>query len=135
MSFNTKLNKYSTFSWLATIFDIPVITYMCFFDKELRYIGQSDSNIIIKSFNTLAYDGYMPHLIVGVVSIIITGYLLIALVRATISNTDSADIWIVILILLLIIFICIIGYLLYNPIILALLVCLGVAFTVVSAYS
>ncbi|TGY53933.1 hypothetical protein [Ligilactobacillus murinus] len=135
MRYDSELNRYSIFSGLATILDILVIPYMYFFDKELRYIWQSDSNIIIKSFNTLAYDGYMPHLIVGVVSIIITGYLLIALVRAAISNIDSADIWIVILILLLVIFICIIGYLLYNPIILALLVCLGVAFAVVSAYS
>ena len=132
-----KWNTYIKLSWITIIIDVFISIYLYIFGKELKHIWNTDDNIVIKSFNVLSYAGYLYNFLLGIFSIIGTGYLLVKIIQYIIhSGLDDDDGTIIIIqIIILVLLLLILGYLLYNPIIIALLVCIGVAFGIISMYS
>lgn len=114
-----------------------VAVYLYIFDPKLQYIWETRDGLIIKSIAVLEYPGYTNHLLLGVITIASNGYIIIKVITFLVKEYGYYDNIAIILIelILAIILLILLCYLIYNPIVIALLVCIGVGFSIVSLAS
>lgn len=131
-----KLKIYSILAWGEIFINIFVSVILYFFDKEIQVIWNGDKNILVKSLNVLSYQGYTQHLFLGSFSMIVTTYLLFKMVKAVIrGKLNRTGVVIVIQIIMLMILMLLISFLLYNPMVIALLTCIIATFIIILAHS